>query len=325
MQTLDNRLKQQPFWRRLSRADRISAGNGFQQQLAALFAWPENTAFPRAALDLLGEGGSPGNAFWLHADPVCMQADIDHAILFDAQSLQLNEDEADQLIAELNAHFSQDGIRLQRGSVANWYLAIDANMDFSTRALHDVIGRNVNPFMPAGSDARHWKGFMNEAQMLLHASEVNLRRETRGHLPVNSLWLWGEGRLNEVAHARPGFDRVLANNACARGLARQHGMECEALPADFSAFRNSFADYENVCLVLDDLFSSMSYADVAIWQEKTIELVETWLEPVLHYAANNAITIEFYTCNGSAYRLNASDRMRFWRRGGIENHLRLDE
>jgi hypothetical protein len=318
-------LHQLPLWKSLSRAHRTPAAANYHQQLAALFICSDdNHAFPYAALDLFGEGGSTKDAFWLHADPVCMQADMDHAILFDAQSLQLAEHEADQLIAELNAHFSQDDISLQRGSAANWYLALNSHSDISTSTLHEVVGRNVNQFMPTGSDAQHWKRFMNESQMLLHASEVNQQREARGHLPVNSLWLWGEGRLPAPAESKTTFDRVLANNACARGLAKLNGVICETVPSDLTAFLNARDQSGHICVVLDDLFSSTSYADVAVWQEKLIALSETWLQPLLHYAAGNRITVQFYPCNGSAYCLRASDRYRLWRRGGIKDHLRLD-
>ncbi len=322
---LDPAVQQLPLWKWLSRADKIKAADNFHQQLAALFDFDSSDdSLPHAALAFLGEGGEPEDAFWLRADPVCMQADIDHAILFDAQSLMLEDDEAEQLIAELNAHFSQDGIVLQRGSVANWYLDINEKHQFSTSALHDVIGRNINQFMPAGLDAQHWKRFMNEAQMLLHASEVNQQREARGHLPVNSLWLWGEGRLPATVNMRTVFNRVLTNNACARGLAKLGGIECEQLPENADVFVTSYTQPDHVCLVLDDLFSSISYADVADWQQKLKILDEIWLQPLIQYAVKNNISVHFYPCNGSAYKISTKYRFRFWKRGSIKDHLRLD-
>jgi len=322
---LDPHVQQLPLWKWLSRADKKVGAEHFHQQLAALFDFGHSDAsLPYAALRLLGEGGIPGDAFWLNADPVCMQADVDHAILFDAQSLMLEDDEAEQLIAELNAHFSQDGIALQRGTAATWYLSTSEQQQISTSALHDVIGRNINQFMPVGVDAQHWKRFMNEAQMLLHASEVNQRREARGHLPVNSLWLWGEGRLPVTAKVQPAFDRILTNNAFARGLARLGGMDCEKLPKDADEFAASHVQSEHVCLVLDDLFSSVSYADIADWQKKIIILNEIWLQPLIQYTVKNNISVNLYPCNGNAYQLSAKHRFRFWKRGSIKDHLRLD-
>jgi hypothetical protein len=318
-------LHQLPLWKCLSRADKINVADSFHQQLAKLFDFDDASCpLPSAALDLLGEEGSPEEAFWLHADPACMQADIDHAILFDAQSLQLADHEADQLISELNSHFSQDDIFLRRGSAANWYLSINSHQSFATSALHDVVGRNVNQFMPSGIDASFWKRFMNEAQMLLHMSEVNEQREARGHLPVNSLWLWGEGRLPVAATTEPRFDRILANNVSARGLAKLHGVPCEAVPSDMAALTALLAQSEHVCLVLDDLFGSISYADIALWQEKLIALDESWLQPLIQHAIRNTISLQLYPCNGSAYRLSANNRFRFWKRGEVKDHLRLD-
>ena len=47
--------------------------------------------------------------------------------------------------------------------------------------------------LPTGEDGQAGARHLLEAQMVLHASAVNERRESRGALPVNSLWLWGGG------------------------------------------------------------------------------------------------------------------------------------
>ena len=321
----DPALLKLPLWNDLSRAAKSSAADNFQQQLAALFAYPnDSNPFPYAALNLLGEGGAPATQVWLHADPVCMQADMDHAILFDAQSLQLADHEADQLLAELNAHFAQDGVALRRGSASHWYLSLTAHSEFVTSTLHDVVGRNVNQFLPTGSDAAHWKRFMNEAQMLLHASEVNQQREARGHLPVNSLWLWGEGRLSANASTVTSpFNLVLSNNASARGLARINNVDCESVPSDVTATIELLAQVDHPCLVLDDLFSSVSYGDVAVWQQQLSVLHDTWLQPLLRHAAKNHLPVHLYVCNGSSYQLRARDKFMIWRRGQLKTHLSL--
>jgi hypothetical protein len=72
-------------------------------------------------------------------------------------------------------------------------------------------------------------------QMLLHASPVNTRRTEQGLLTVNSLWFWGGGGL-PVAASESGWDRVVADDPLARGLARLHGVEAEAAASTTLAF-----------------------------------------------------------------------------------------
>ena len=323
---LDKRLRSLSWWTWLSRADRVAAEPDFYRQLAALFDIDYGQAgFPHAAINLLGEGGSPGDKLWIHADPVCLQADMDHAILFDAYSLQLTQYEADKLVAELNVHFAEDGISLFCHSPSHWYLELADHKNISSRALPDVIGRNVNAFMPAGDDAAFWKRFMNEAQMLLHMSEINQQREARGHLPVNSLWLWGEGGLPR-AHAdtrEAVINRVLSDNISARGLAGFDHIACEPLPADVIALTQQLCHGEHVCVVMDALYSAVSYGDVGAWQTQMLAFYQTWLSPLVDFAMRQKIPLLIYPCDGSAYQLSSSSRLRLWRRGGINNHLRM--
>ena len=53
--------------------------------------------------------------------------------------------------------------------------------------------------LPQGADALLVHGWVNEIQMLLHEHPINAAREARGALAVNSLWLWGAGRLVQPA------------------------------------------------------------------------------------------------------------------------------
>ncbi|MCZ7655242.1 MAG: hypothetical protein M5R42_14705 [Rhodocyclaceae bacterium] len=54
-----------------------------------------------------------------------------------------------------------------------------------------MTGRTIEPFLPQGDDAREWRRFINEAQVLLHNHPINMAREAEGRPTVNSLWPWG--------------------------------------------------------------------------------------------------------------------------------------
>ena len=52
--------------------------------------------------------------------------------------------------------------------------------------------------MPQGTAAAEYRQRLSEIEMALHDHEANEERSSRGAFPVNSLWLWGGGRLPEI-------------------------------------------------------------------------------------------------------------------------------
>jgi hypothetical protein len=58
-----------------------------------------------------------------------------------------------------------------------------------------VVGRDVDPWLPAGVHGRLLRRLQNEMQMLLYTHPVNEARSARGEPAINSLWFSGTGRL----------------------------------------------------------------------------------------------------------------------------------
>jgi 2,3-bisphosphoglycerate-independent phosphoglycerate mutase len=67
---------------------------------------------------------------------------------------------------------------------------------------HDITGKSVLDFLPKGDGADTLNSIMNHAQMVLHDHPVNVRRKKEGHLPANSVWLWGHGKTPRIAPFR---------------------------------------------------------------------------------------------------------------------------
>nr|NIS42121.1 hypothetical protein [Desulfuromonadales bacterium] len=64
---------------------------------------------PAAAVSALGEGLDVSNGWWLRADPVHMVADRDQLYLSAYKALELSQSEVDELVAELNRLYADDG------------------------------------------------------------------------------------------------------------------------------------------------------------------------------------------------------------------------
>jgi hypothetical protein len=80
--------------------------------------------------------------------------------------------------------------------------------------------------LPQGAEGRRWRAVLTEIQVLLHQHPLNAERRTRGLPPVNSLWLWGGGRL--PARVSSAFNGVAGDDLLLQALARRAGVAVAA-------------------------------------------------------------------------------------------------
>lgn len=173
------------------------AGEGSEAALCQALGIVRQQDWPLAPITLQADGGDPGTDYWLRADPVHLGVMRDRIVLADSQALELDQAEADALVASIHGHFG-DSFGPLALQPRRWYLRLPQAPQMSTIPLSYAAGRDIDPLQPRGPDASRFRALLNELQMLLHDHPVNQRREARGQLPVNSLWLWGGGVLPKV-------------------------------------------------------------------------------------------------------------------------------
>jgi hypothetical protein len=184
---------------------------------------------PAGALTLLGGGGDPGEAAWARADPVHLRVMRDRLAVVPGEAFELSREEAEALCTALNAHFP--GLEFTASGPRHWCARLEASMAGS--ALDS--GAPLDPPKAAAP-------LINEAQMVLHAHPVNEAREARGEPAVNSLWLWGAGRLPASAHCA--WQSVAADDPAVLGAARlaggRHLAALDALRAPLEALERDW-------------------------------------------------------------------------------------
>ena len=136
----------------------------------------------------------PGQTLF-RADPVYQQIDLHSILLGDPGLLELSTDDAQALIESLNRHLAGDGISLSCRAAQRWYLHASDKLELQSTPITAAVGRNIAHTNAVGGDAGKWQKLLTECQMVLFDHPVNRQRELAGKLPVNSLWLWGEGAL----------------------------------------------------------------------------------------------------------------------------------
>lgn len=285
---------------------------GAQQLLEPwlLAAWkiPAAGAAPYA---LLADGGEPGDAWWLCAEPCSLRVNMDHLLPLDATRFALTGAEAGALAASLNRHFAPAGLACFPLHPARWYLRCCEAIGSDAPPLAAARGQRLG--RPA--DAR-LAALANEIQMVLHGDPVNEAREARGELPVNALWLWGAGRF--APPPARAFARVHADAPLASGLAVAGGSAALPLPDGAESWLRAAPRAGVDLVVLDALRASASYGEHAAWADRLEALERAWFAPLAAALAAGRVGMLSLHALGAGGALDVEatrqDLRRFWRR-----------
>ena len=319
----------------ISRGRRSSApAFGTERWLLERFGVLRQRDWPAAPFSLIAEGGTPGSDTWICADPVHLRIERDRLMLADSTLFRIARDEAEGLARSINSHFG-DSLIVYPMQPQRWYARLPACPDMETTPLSLVRGGAIEARLARGPEAMRWQAFANELQMLLHDHPVNLARESRGELPVNSVWLWGAGRLPPRparpparAPARPlarPFQHVAASDPLARGLAQASGAQARELAANAQAWlaqecgAAGGAGHARIGLiVLDSLAAPLQYGQADAWREALSQLELNWFVPLLAALKRGTIGMLTVLLLGLEQALQVevthSDLRRFWRR-----------
>lgn len=231
-----------------------------------------------APITLQADGVAPGAAAWLRADPVHLLLQRERMIL--QGGLRLSGDEAQELCASLNSHFAQDGLYFVALHPQRWYVRVNEVPDMHALPLAQVAGRNIHKLMPQGVDALRWNRLANEIQMLFYEHAVNLARETRGELVVNSVWFWGGGRKG-TALARP-FSRVWGDSELAAAFAHVADIPHALLPLQAAQCVMGEGGAEgDVLVVWEGLRTALQMGDLHAWRVSLQDLERRYIAPLL--------------------------------------------
>ncbi|HEU0219705.1 MAG TPA: hypothetical protein VFQ98_02730 [Gallionella sp.] len=282
-------------------------GASLENHLCELFGVPCEPEAPiapvSAAFDGLGEG------CWLRADPVHLRLQRDQLVLL--PDVGVNADEANQLCAALNEHFTGQGMGFFTPHPQRWYVWLDRLPDIETVPLSQAAGRNVRGLLPRGAEAPHWHRVFNEIQMLLFSHPVNEAREARGELPVNSLWLWGGG-VN--VPPQKNYDCVSSDEVLAEIFAAAAGIPFAGWPAQWRNDENSGRQL----LVWTGLRSALRRGDLDAWRTALQEFETGYAQPLWQALRAGKISqLQVDILGGDHVRyllLTRADAWAFWRR-----------
>lgn len=320
--SLNNNVALKHWVKLLSRAHSAASADNLQDIIKSIFKLQTSGDLPSAALTMLANESYDASLNYMHADPVHLRADMDHAVLTSSADLAINKNESDEICAALNQHFNQDGLTFYIVDKDRWVLSSKNAIQIETTPLADAVGRNVNFLLPQGAGSAEWKQMLTEAQMLMHSHDVNVGRENDGHQSINSLWFHGSGKLPEITGCKVGS--VCSNSDVFKGLALQAKSDYSALPDsadEYIHFLLSDRDKNVNVLHISELEQLTNYTDVSIWLDRLTDILEDWLYPLINMANKNNIKVMLYPCNNKQYQFSKYDSLRFWRKGSLDQHV----
>jgi hypothetical protein len=300
----------------LARAEPQPArGRGLEPLLFSLFNvdTPEDGDLPVAAVTRVLDLGVVDNGWWLRADPVHLRPERDRLILADSHALDLTQDEAHRLVAEILEVYSADGWTLKAPRASRWYLKPARAPKMVTTPLPDAVGRDIHPYLPQGKDGKAWHTVLNEVQILLHTAKVNDERERRGKLPVNSLWFWGGGRLPRL---RPvSWSCLWSAEPVSLALARLAETPSRALPTGLDDWRRQADRGGEHLVVLDEMRRPAQYGDAEAWRTAVESFERDWIAPLLPALRRRTLAkVTLLTDTGRCFYLTPKLARRWWRR-----------
>ena len=277
------------------------------------FGTAKQRDWPVAPYTLLADGGTPGQHFWMRADPVHLSIERDRLGLREEFALEVSRTESDALVGALNRHFGE-ALLFSSPRPERWYVRLQHAPEMETTPPSEARGTAVGEKLPSGADALRFHSLMNEAQMLLHGHPANAAREARGVPSVNGVWFWGGGILEAVS-TRP-YSAVIGDDPLARGLALAAGIPSRGLPGRADDLRSLLPPEGTALIVLGP----------PRHREGRAALEHDWFEPLLGALESGRIGMLTLQLGGPNSLLEVetvrSDLRHFWRtRKPVESYL----
>jgi hypothetical protein len=198
-------------------------------------------------------------ASWARADPVHLRLGGDRFTLIPGAACDISRAEADAFVAALNRDFEGRHVFVMVRP-DQWCMRMESDASLQAAPTLELAAQELDS-LASGANLPPWPALLNEIQMALHRHPANAEREERGALPINSVWLWGAGRLPQPVHGH--WHSVTADDAFAAGFAQLAGIRQRPLPAGAAEWLERAPLEGRHLVVLDSLRSVLALGD---WQ-----------------------------------------------------------
>ncbi len=115
--------------------------------------------------------------------------------MLDYSAGEISTDDSGELIEFIDSRIGTEQIKFYPGvSYRHIIVSSDGKGGNILTPPHDILGKKIAGFLPAGPDSGVLLDMMTKSSNLLSVHTLNKKRIKKGLNPANSIWIWGEGR-----------------------------------------------------------------------------------------------------------------------------------
>jgi 2,3-bisphosphoglycerate-independent phosphoglycerate mutase len=149
--------------------------------------------------------------------------------LIDYSGGHISSEEARELFSMLEQKLGGGRFRFYPGVSFRGLLLVNGlDGEVLTTPPHDIMGMEIEPFLPKGKGSEALRELMERAKELLKGHPLNRKRIQEGKLPANGIWPWGGGKRPSMPSFKERFHLsgvVVAGVDLIRGIGILLGME----------------------------------------------------------------------------------------------------
>ena len=190
---------------------------------------PNKYSSGHAQLSAIGLGVKPApDEVALCCDLVTLQPTHDDMVMKDYTGEHLSHDDSGLLMDALKEQVVDTPVTFHNGG--GYHNLMFIKMPPISERLsppNELIGEGIRQFMPEGNAVRELVFVMNQAQIIFHNHAYNKKRVAEGKDPVNSIWLWGNGKLANLPSFRERYEKsasLISASLMVKGIGKLTGM-----------------------------------------------------------------------------------------------------
>jgi 2,3-bisphosphoglycerate-independent phosphoglycerate mutase len=188
------------------------------------------------------------------------------SVMIDHGSDDITSEEAYILLDAVTNEFGSPDVCFYKGvSYRHLLVLSDSKNTFKLTPPHDILGRKVTGYLPAGENSNMLFDMMEKSYDFLSRHEINLRRIKSGLNPANTIWFWGAGTklsLPDFKDMNGLSGGVISAVDLVNGIGRAAGMKVIKVEGANGTINTNYSGKVKACL--DELRDGLDFVYIHI-------------------------------------------------------------
>lgn len=162
----------------------------------------------------------------------CNLVTIEGGVMEDFSAGHISGEDGERLIGSLNDALPEI-FHAYAGVGYRNLLVLKGGSGASTTPPHDIVGMEIEQYLPRGDDGSVLREAMDIASEIFDGHPVNLERVSRGDKPATGIWLWSGGRVPRLLNFREKYGvsgGMISAVDLLKGIGMLAGMEIIDVP-----------------------------------------------------------------------------------------------